>query len=205
MKIGILGAGNIGGNLGKLWAETGHEVFFAVRSPQSDKVQAILNSITANFHTGTIEEAVTFADVILLSIHWQNVPEILTQIQDIITDKILIDSTNRMIPPPADTTGSAAGDIARLLPTAKIIKAFNTLGANNLTNLQFGAENASTFICGDDTEAKSIVTQLAQEIGFDVVDVGLLNTAPLIESLAKLWVQISRQYGRETAFKLLKR
>ncbi len=205
MKIAIIGAGNIGGNLGKLWAEQGHEVFFAVKSPPSDKVTTTLSSITATFHTGTIPEAVAFVDVILLSVHWQSVPEILTQLQGIIADKILIDSTNRMIPPPDNTTGSAAGDIANLLPTAKVVKAFNTLGANNLTNLKFGSENASTFICGDDTEAKLKVTQLAEQIGFDVVDVGLLNMAPLIESLAKLWVQISRQYGRETAFKLLRR
>lgn len=205
MKIGILGAGNIGGNLGKLWLAQGHEIFFAVRSPQSDKVKALLNHIGANVHTGSLKAAVSFAEVVLLSVHWQNVPEVLQEIQPAISNKILIDSTNRMIPPPPDTTGSAAEDIARSLPEAKLVKAFSTLGANNLTNLQFGSENASTFICGDDMEAKSIVTQLAEEIGFDVVDVGLLKTAPLIESLTKLWVNISRQYGREIAFKLLRR
>ncbi|NET73077.1 MAG: NAD(P)-binding domain-containing protein [Sphaerospermopsis sp. SIO1G2] len=205
MKVSIIGAGNIGGKLGKLWSEKGYEVFFAVRSPQSNKVTSILSNITTDFHTGAIKEAITFADVILLSVHWQNIPEVITEIQGIIGDKILIDSTNRMISPPSDTTGSAAGDIARSLPTAKVVKAFNTLGANNFTNLQFGSENASTFICGDDTDAKLTVSQLAEDIGFDVVDVGLLDAAPLIESLAKLWVQVSRKYGRETAFKLLKR
>jgi 8-hydroxy-5-deazaflavin:NADPH oxidoreductase len=205
MKIGILGAGNIGGNLGKLWAAKGHEIFFAIREPQSDKVKAILSDINSNVHTGTVKEAVAFGEVVLLAVHWQNVPEVLQQIQEVINDKILIDSTNRMIPPPSDTTGSAAEDIARSLPEAKIVKAFSTLGANNLTDLKFGSENASTFICGNDIEAKSIVIQLAEEIGFDVVDVGLLNTAPLLESLTKLWVQISRQYGREIAFKLLRR
>ena len=125
--------------------------------------------------------------------------------RDLTGGKILIDSTNRMIPAPPDTTGSAAGDIARSLSGAKVVKAFNTLGANNLTNLQFGSENASTFICGDDPEAKSKVAQLAQEVGFDAVDCGPLANAVLLESLTKLWVQISRSYGREIAFKLLRR
>jgi 8-hydroxy-5-deazaflavin:NADPH oxidoreductase len=205
MKISILGAGNIGGNLGKLWAAKGHEIFFAVRDPQSDKVKALLNDLGDKVRTGSVKEAASFGEVVLLSVHWQNVPEILQEIQALISNKILLDSTNRMIPPPPDTTGSASEDIARSLRGAKVIKAFSTLGANNLTNLKFGSENASTFICGDDPEAKTIVTQLAEEIGFDVVDVGLLNTAPLIESLTKLWVQTSRKYGREIAFKLLRR
>jgi 8-hydroxy-5-deazaflavin:NADPH oxidoreductase len=205
MKIGILGAGNIGGNLGKLWAARGHEILFGVRDSPSDKVKTLLGEIGNNACAGSLKEAVSFGEVILLSVHWQNVPEVLGQIEGLINGKILIDSTNRMIPPPPDTTGSAAEDIARSLPEAKVVKAFSTLGANNLTNLQFGSKNASTFICGNDPEAKSIVTLLAKEIGFDVVDVGLLTTSPLIESLTKLWVQISRNYGREIAFNLLQR
>ncbi|BAY97351.1 NADP oxidoreductase coenzyme f420-dependent [Tolypothrix tenuis PCC 7101] len=205
MKIGILGAGNIGGNLGKIWAAKGHEIFFAVREPHSDKVKALLNELGSSVRTGSLQEAVSFGEVVLLAVHWQNVPAVLQEIQGLMSDKILIDSTNRMIPPPPDTTGSAAEDIARALPGAKVIKAFSTLGANNLTNLKFGSEDASTFICGDDPKAKAIVTQLGEELGFDVVDAGLLNTAPLIESLTKLWVQISRNYGREIALKLLRR
>ncbi|MBD2164587.1 NADPH-dependent F420 reductase [Calothrix membranacea FACHB-236] len=205
MKIGILGAGNIGGNLGKLWAAKGHEIFFAVRDPQSDKVKTLLHDLGDKVHKGSVKEAAAFGEVVLLAVHWQNVPEVLQEISGLVDNKILIDSTNRMITPPPDTTGSAAEDIARSLPTARVVKAFSTLGANNLTNLKFGSENASTFICGDDSEAKNIVTQLAEEISFDVVDIGLLNTAPLIESLTKLWVQASRKYGREIALKLLRR
>lgn len=205
MKIGILGAGNIGGTLGKLWAARGHDILFAVRDPESEKVKILLSESGTTARAGTLQEAASFGEVVLLSVHWKNVPEVLEAVRDLTAGKILIDSTNRMIPAPADTTGSAAGDIARSLSGAKVVKAFNTLGANNLTNLQFGSENASTFICGDDPEAKSKVAQLAEEVGFDAVDCGPLANAVLLESLTKLWVQISRSYGREIAFKLLRR
>lgn len=205
MKIGILGAGNIGGTLGKLWAARGHDILFAVRDPESEKVKTLLSESGTTARAGTLQEAASFGEVVLLSVHWKNVPEVLEAVRDLTAGKILIDSTNRMIPAPADTTGSAAGDIARSLSGAKVVKAFNTLGANNLTNLQFGSENASTFICGDDSEAKSKVAQLAEEVGFDAVDCGSLANAVLLESLTKLWVQISRSYGREIAFKLLRR
>lgn len=204
MKIGILGAGNIGGTLGKLWSARGHEVYFAVRDSNSEKAQALLQA-SPNAQVGTIEEAVNFGTVVLLSVHWRNVPEVLEAIQGKIDGKVLIDATNRVTPPPADTAGSAAEDIAKAVPNTKVVKSFNTLGANSLTQLKFGSHNASNFICGDDTQAKSVVSKLAAEIGFDVVDVGALATARLVESLAMLWVQASRNYGRDIAFRLLRR
>ncbi|KKN34422.1 hypothetical protein LCGC14_0793980, partial [marine sediment metagenome] len=83
----------------------------------------------------------------------------------------------------------------------------NSLGAENLTKLQFGSQNASTFICGDDLEAKSIVSKLGEDIGFDVIDAGPLKNARLIEPLAMLWIDLAfnRGMGTDIAFKLLRR
>lgn len=206
MKIGIIGAGNIGGNLGAIWAKFGHEIVFGVRNPQSEKTQTLLSQITGNVTAKTLKEAAEFGEIVVIAIHWGVLPEVLAEIGSLLAGKTVIDCTNRMIQPAPGSAATAAEEIARLAPGAKVFKAFNTLGANNLKNLKFGDRAASTFICGDDVESKKIVTQLAQEIGFDVVDVGGLNTAHLIESLAKLWVQISRNStGREVAFTLLRR
>ena len=205
MKIGILGAGNIGGNLGTLWAARGHEIVFGVRDPHSDKVQALLTKIGSNARAASVQEAASNGDLVVLAVHWPvAVPEVLAQ-TDGLSGKILVDCTNRMAPPAPGSAASAAEEIARLVPGAKVVKAFSTLGANNLANLQFGSENASTFICGNDPDAKAVVTQLGQEIGFDVVDAGPLANASLLESLTKIWVQLSRHLGREIAFKLLRR
>jgi hypothetical protein len=102
---------------------------------------------------------------------------------------------------------AAAEDIARWAKGARVVKAFNSLGAANLTQLQFGSLKADVFICGDDPTAKAVVGELARIIGFDVVDAGPLSNAVLVEALAKLWVQLAyaQGLGPDIAFKLLKR
>lgn len=204
MKISILGSGNIGGTLGKLWADQGHEICFGVRDRDSPKVQALLQAIGTSAQAEDIRSAIEFSDLVILALHWQVLPEVIETIKPGMKSKTLLDCTNRMIPPPPDTKGSAAEDLAHSLPETKVVKGFNSLGANNLAQLKSKSQQPSTFICGDDSTAKATVTQLGEEIGFDVVDVGALKTAPLVESLAKLWVQISRTHGREVAFKLLR-
>ncbi len=89
---------------------------------------------------------------------------------------------------------------------AKVVKAFNTIGANNYSDLEFSGLRADAYICGDDAAAKQVVGQLAEQMGFDVVDVGPLSNAHLLEELALLWVTLVRLgYGREIAFKLLRK
>jgi NADPH-dependent F420 reductase len=204
MNIGILGAGNIGGALGKRWAANGHEIVFGVRDAQTYTAQILLNACGDNARPGTMREAATFGEVVVLAVPWMAVSEVLQQVGDL-PGKILVDCTNRMTPPVAGGTASGTEEVAHLVPGARVVKAFNTLGAESLANLQFGGQAASTFICGDDPDAKAVVTRLGEEIGFDVVDVGTLAEAPLIESLARLWVEISRHQGRDIAFALLRR
>lgn len=202
MKIGVIGAGNIGGTIGKLWASKGHQVMFGVRDTQSPKVKALLDASGSSAQAGSVAEAAAFGEVILLALHWPAVTEVLQQIGDL-TGKILIDATNRM----EASASSAAEDIARQAAGAKVVKAFNTLGSGSLTNLKFGAQNADAFICGDDADAKAVVSDLAQIIGFDVVDAGPLSAAPLIESLAKFWVQLAytQGMGPDVTFKVITR
>ena len=88
-----------------------------------------------------------------------------------------------------------------------MVKAFNTIGANIMANTSFGSEKPSLCYCGDDAEAKQIVKQLAEEIGFEPLDVGPLTQARLLEPFALLWISMALKYGytRDIAFKLLRR
>jgi predicted dinucleotide-binding enzyme len=127
-----------------------------------------------------------------------------------LTDKILIDPTNPLTP---DLKGlalentSAAEKISNLTKSAKVVKAFNMIGAKTLSNLIYDSQRADLFICGDDSHAKQIVRELAIDIGFDVIDVGPLVNARLLESLALLWIELAfrQQLGPNIAFKLLRR
>lgn len=204
MQIGILGAGNVGGALGTLWAAAGHEIVFGVREPQSYTVEILMNHVGDNASTGTMEEAAAFGEVVVLAVPWGAVVEVLGHVRAALSGKILIDCTNRTTPAPPVGPASAAEEIAHLAPEARVVKAFNTLGAENLPRLQWRAP-ASTFICGDDPAARAVVSRLGSEIGFDVVDAGPLSSATYIEALAQFWLLLSRRYGREIAFALLRR
>ena len=210
MEIAIIGAGDVGGTLGRLWAKKGHQIMFGVRNLQSHNVLNLIRSIDSGVKVGSIGEAASFADVIVLAIPWKAVEETIKSAGDL-SGKILIDPTN---PIKADLTGlmiesstSAAEEIAKWAKDSKVVKAFNSIGAKTLDNLQFGLVRADAFICGDDFKSKTVVKKLATEIGFDTVDAGPLINARVLEYLALLWIHLaySQQMGPNIAFKLLTR
>ena len=206
MKIGIIGAGKVGNTLGRRLAEQGHEILFGVRDTKSPRVRVLLETIGANARVGTVAEAVSFAETVILAVGWASVQEVVQQVGDW-SGKIVLDATNRMGSKDPGVMPSAAEDIARWAAGTKVVKAFNTTGFENMSDPRFGSQNADIFICGDDEGAKAVAAELARAIGFDVVDVGPLSNAALLESLAKLWVEMAfRQgYGRDFAFKIVRR
>ncbi|MGI0022011.1 MAG: NADPH-dependent F420 reductase [Nitrososphaeraceae archaeon] len=208
MKIGIIGAGDVGGTLGKSWRQRKHEVMFGVRNLQSQNVQT-LAQMDKSLRFGDINEAVAFGDVILFAIPWTSVEETVHRSGNL-SGKIVIDPTNPLTPDLKQLAlkdTSVAERIADLAKGAKVVKAFNTIGAKTLNNLIFGSERADLFICGDDTLSKRVVGELATDIGFDVVDVGSLANARMLENLALLWIELAlrQQLGPNIAFKLLRR
>jgi NADPH-dependent F420 reductase len=208
LKIGIIGTGNMGRALGKIWAEKNHEIMFGSRDPVN--VLKLANSYGSNVSGGTYADAAEFGQVVVLAVPWSSVKDSIEAAGDL-KGKILIDCTNAVAPHLGGLlighTISAAEKIADWAEGAKVIKAFHTIGADNLNKLEFGTLKASTFICGDNLEAKSIVKQLGIELGFDVIDVGSLKNARLTEPLAMLWIELAYNQGMGTdiAFKLLTR
>lgn len=208
MKIGIIGAGDIGGTLGMRWRQKGHEIMFGVRNRQSQNVQKLIE-LDKNLEFGEIRETVVFGDVIVFAVPWTSVEETIL-VAGNLSDKILIDPTNPLTP---DLKGlaleniSAAEKMSNLANSTKVVKAFNMIGAKTLSNLIYDSQRADLFICGDDSHAKQIVRELAIDIGFDVIDVGPLVNARLLESLALLWIELAfrQQMGPNIAFKLLRR
>jgi NADPH-dependent F420 reductase len=209
-KIGMVGTGRMAGNLGKLWAAEGHQVFFGSRAPQ--KGRELAQSIGPNAQGGSSAEAVAFGEVLALAVPWTAAEETL-KVLGAFDGKILIDMTNPIRPADAGVqlllghTTSAAEQIATWAPDARVVKAFNSIYFENLEKPQFGPLNASSFFCGDDEPAKAVVARLSRDIGFDPVDCGPLLNARLLEPLAVLWMQLafSTDNGADIAFKLLRR
>ena len=210
MKIGIIGAGNIGGTLGRAWAAKGHEVVFGVRDPRGPKVQELVKATAGTARAATPAEAAAHGEVVLLATPWAAAQAALRGAGDL-TGKILVDATNPLRPDLSGLTlghtTSAAEEVARWAPGAKVVKAFNTIGAQHMANPRFGTQSASMLICGDDAAAKKAVLALAEVLGFDPVDAGPLTQARLLEPLAMLWISLAYAYGHgpDIAFKLLRR
>ena len=194
MKIGIIGSGNIGGNIGKNWAKAGHEVMFSSRHPEELKEMA--KGIGAK--VGTTEEAAEFGDVILLAIPYGKVPDVAEQLGSL-DNKILIDAGN---PYPNrdgemaqkvidDESQTATGYIASLFPQAKTVKAFNSVLYKVFAEQAFkeGDERVAVQICSDEPEAKETVKQLIEDMGFAPQDLGDLSQGVLFEPNAPLYNQ----------------
>ena len=207
MKIGIIGAGDVGGTLGKSWRQRKHDIMFGVRNLQSQNVQR-LAQMDKSLTFGNINDAVAFGDVILFAIPWTSIEETVRGRN--LSGKIVIEPTNPLTPDLrqlAFDDSSVAERIANLAKGAKVVKAFNTIGAQTLNNLIFGSNRADLFLCGDDTPSKRVVGELAADIGFDVVDIGSLANARMLENLALLWIELAlrQELGPNIAFKLLRR
>ncbi len=213
MKIGIIGAGNVGGTLGRILTQKGHEIVWGVRNPQSSKVQSAVDSTGGKALAASVQEAASHGEVLILATPWNATQEAIASSGNL-TGKIIIDATNPIEMTPAGLaagltigyTTSAAEEIAKWAPGALVVKAFNNIGASCFENLQFGSQTATAFICGDDLEAKKIVTNVAQDIGFEVIDAGDLNQALLLEPLGMLWIHLAFSgMGQDFSINLVKR
>jgi predicted dinucleotide-binding enzyme len=177
MKIGIIGSGNIGATTAFLLAKAGHQVEISnSRGPVSMK--ALIKSIGSdNVTVATPEGAVMFAQVVLLAIPWRIRHELPPS--DLFKGKIVIDSTNPLSESELIDLGNSTSseEVAKQIPSARLVKAFNTM---NYETLRTGGrksedERLVLFVAGDDTDAKTVVSRLIDEIGFTPVDTGSLR------------------------------
>lgn len=203
MKLAVIGSGNIGKSIGAWAAKVNYEVIFAAKDEQhaQEAAKAAGNHATsANVHT-----AVALGDIILLAVPYETVKEVLSEVGSMLNGKVLIDATNALT---ADYSGlalgfttSAAEEIAKLAPEAKVVKAFNTIFASVFAsqNPKIKEQPISVFYAGDDQEAKAKVADLIAKMGFDAVDAGPLKSARNLEPMALLNITLGYGLGHGTS------
>lgn len=208
-SIAIIGTGNVGGALGARLARAGYAVCFGVREGKDpgDLLARAGQGATA----ASPADASARADVVVLAVPGPVAVDAATALGDL-TGKILIDCTNPLRwdegpvwDPPAEGSNSAA--LAKALPGARVIKAFNTFGAEFHADPALSAGPADVQIAGDDDEARRTVAAIVERTGFCPVDVGPLRNAAVLENLAMLWIHLATVggKGRDAAFKLISR
>ena len=193
MKVAIIGAGNVGKALGTSIARAGHDVTISARSVDSARDAAA--EVGGRAATSNVD-AVDGADVVILAIPYVGAGEaVASEIAEAVGGRTVIDVTNPMKPDfsgLATNGSSAAEEFQRLLPGARVVKAFNTIFASNQAN---PSAEIDAFIAGDDGDAKATVTTLAESIGFRPLDVGPLASARHLEGMAYLNIGLNAQNG----------
>jgi predicted dinucleotide-binding enzyme len=204
MKIAIIGTGNVGKSLGKGLIKKGHEVIYGSRNPESKKKEIPRKAKITN-----IKDAANQADVIILAVPFHAARELINTYGLSEINKVVIDVTNSLTPDFKWAIGfnsSSAEEIARMLPKAKVVKAFNTIFAENMSRGKLGRETLTLFIAGDDENAKAIAKKLGEDLGFDVVDVGPLTIARYLEPLGLLMIHLgyNLNFGTDIGIKLVR-
>lgn len=211
MKIAVIGHGNVGRTLGFGWAARGHEVTFGVRDVGKPDVQGLLNA-EQRVHALPLRDAVARAETICLAMPYPAALEFAAFAEDV-SGKIVIDCTNPIGPGLVLTVGhesSGAEEIARSLPAARVVKAFNSTGWENMADSAYpgyGGLRPVMPVCADDADARRVVCLLAEDLGFEAWDWGPLAGARYLEPLAMLWIIPARAGGAgpDFALALLKR
>lgn len=187
MKIGIIGAGHIGGNAARLFVKAGHEVAIA-NSRGAETLEPLVEELGDNATTATVEEARDFGDVVFVSIPLKNYTDLPVEGWE---DKVVIDTSNYypdrdgQIKELDEGTTTSSELVEQHLLGARYVKGFNTLWFEHLktegnTDLPL-EERHAIFIAGDDSGAKEVVAKLIEDIGFAAVDTGFLHEGGLLQ------------------------
>lgn len=203
MKLAVIGSGNIGKSIGSWASKVNYEVIFCAKNEQH--AQEAAKAAGDHARWANVQTAVKEGELILIAVPYGAVKEVLSDAGPLLKGKVLIDATNALT---EDFSGlklgfttSAAEEIAKLAPEAKVVKAFNTVFASVYAsqNPKIKGQAISIFYAGDDPEAKGKVAELITKMGFDAVDAGSLKSARNLEPMALLNITLGYGLGHGNA------
>jgi 8-hydroxy-5-deazaflavin:NADPH oxidoreductase len=181
LKIGIIGAGHIGGTLARLWVAAGHEVLISSRHPE--ELRPLAQSLGPKARVGTPREAALFGDVVLVSVPYGALPQIGRALKAELAAKIVLDTGNPYPQRDGDMalearrvgTGVAS---PRYLPGVRLVRAFNAINSNDLASeAHRTGQRIAIPLASDDPEALTVAERLVRDAGFEPVVVGPLSRA----------------------------
>lgn len=175
IKIGIVGSGRVGSAIGSVWVKAGYEVMFSSRHIEHDRELA--ERLGPRAHAGTPSEAAAFGDVVMISVPYGALPSVGQKLAPIIDGKVVIDTCNPFVWRDGDIATWARDKgaglaSAELLPGARLVRAFNAIGAARMGTAYQNSGQIGMPIAGDDAEAIEIVMPLIRDIGYEPVVIG---------------------------------
>jgi 8-hydroxy-5-deazaflavin:NADPH oxidoreductase len=212
MKLAIIGTGNVCGALGKLWGARGHQIMFGVSDPENPRVKNWIRDLGSSAVAARVQEASDASDTVVLAASLASVQDLVSGSGNL-SGKILLDCTHPAMLGLSGTDSAAreAGSNAvhSWAQGARLVKAHIMLGSQEPLGEEIPAHVGTMFLCGDDAGAKRVIRELGEELDFEVVDIGNLSVAHLMEPLAILWRQtldtqgLSAELGNKLAQRLV--
>lgn len=213
VKVGILGSGDVGKVLAKGFLKNGYQV--AIGSDHPEKL-AEFKRENPEMETATFEQAAQSGDIVVVCVKGTVAEKIVEKVKRHITGKTVIDTTNPIADAPPQNAvlkyftsleESLMERLQTIAPDAQFVKAFNSIGSALMVNPEFGDDTRPTmFICGNNDDAKKKVHEILEKFGFEVEDMGKVESARAIEPLCILWCIpgfLRNEWSH--AFKLLKK
>ena len=216
MKIGILGSGAVGKALAIGFTAEGNEVMLGTRDPKASKITEWLSGAGKGITAGTFDKTAKFGEMIVLCPLYRAIDDVINLAgTKNFESKIIIDTTNPIAEePPVNgvlkyvkmAEGSAGEHIQSMLPNSHVVKAFNSIGSGYMYKPKFEEGQPTMFICGNNDEAKSTVTGILENFGWDVMESGGIEASNALEGLCIIWCARGFKEGQwNHAFKLLKK
>jgi 8-hydroxy-5-deazaflavin:NADPH oxidoreductase len=193
MQIAIIGAGNVGRALATSLTRAGHDVTITA-AHQDHAVEAA--SLTGATAADSNRDAAANAQLVVLAVPAQSVAEIAGELGSAIDGKVVVDVTNRPTPNPEGPATSIAEELQGSVPSARVVKAFNTAFASRQADPKVGGIAPDGYVAGDDAAAKQTVLDVVESVGFRPVDAGSLAAARTLEGMA--WLNIQRNMAGGT-------
>ena len=211
MRIAILGAGSVGGALGRGWSRAGHRIVYGVPNPNEPKHAAAARA-AGGADVAAVGQAASGAEAIVLAVPWPAVPDAIAACGNL-AGRIVIDVTNPLrmgadgLELALGLDRSGAEFIAGLAKGAAVFKALNQVGFEVMSDSTGFPARPVMFIAGDDARAKAVVMGLVSDLGFQALDTGGLKIARLLEPYAMLWIHqvVDRGAPRDSAFAFMPR
>jgi 8-hydroxy-5-deazaflavin:NADPH oxidoreductase len=199
VKIGIVGAGRIGGNLAAQWARRDHDVLLSYKR-DPEELAAMADAIGVRW--GSVGDAADYGDVIVVSVPWSSLDEIATAVN--LGDKALIDTTNPYAAGGfvgAPGGGSSAKYNTQRFATSRLVKAFNTYTSGFQAEVGDGRHSkpVAMFFGGEDDAAKEVASTLVRDAGFEPVDLGGWSTISLLEAPYRPGAVYGEEYAPDAA------
>ena len=193
MRIGIIGAGNIGSTVAKLWVAAGHDVRLASRHPE--ELQPLVGQLGPRASAGTPEDAAQFGDVVMITVPLLAMPELAKELAPLLAGKVVLDTGNAYAQRDGDAARAAfshpqgsAGWSAAMFPRARWVKAFNSVHFKTLASeAHRSGDRVGIPLASDDPEAMEVAARLVRDAGFDPVIVGSLARGKEFEPSARVY------------------